>query len=173
MEKLLEALGRDYPHLQFTPSEAFCWSPTTKQVFYSSSGSPEAVWSILHETAHALLAHTAYSRDFELLQMEVAAWEHAKALAHNYGECIDEDHIQHCLDSYRDWLHRRSVCPLCDCKAVQSDNTRVYRCFNCHRTWSVAPSRFCRSYRQHQEYKKSPASLAVTDDFCGSTLNLA
>jgi hypothetical protein len=31
---------------------------------------------------------------------------------------------------------------------LQQDSLPLYRCFNCHATWRVAPSRFCRPYRQ-------------------------
>ncbi len=163
MEKMLERLRKDYPHLQYTEGDSFCWSPQSKQIFYTPEHSQVGAWAILHETAHALLDHTKYCLDFELLQMEVAAWDTAKKIAKTYDIAIDEDHIQDCLDSYRDWLYKRSICPSCGNKSVQLDNEARYQCFNCRSTWSVASSRFCRPYRQFKVHKKSPAVLTVDD----------
>lgn len=170
MERLLEQLRRDHPSLQFTEGKSFYWSPKTRQVFYAVDRSQSGLWAILHETAHALLGHTRYTVDFELLQMEVAAWEHAKNLAKEYKTTIDEDHIQDCLDSYRDWLYKRSICPSCGNKSVQCDNELRYQCFNCHSTWCVASSRFCRPYRQFKETKKSSAAQTADDSFSKASL---
>lgn len=165
MEKLLKKLQQDYPELTFTEGESFCWSPQTRQVFYAIDTTPCGPWAILHETAHALLDHTRYSLDFELLRMEVAAWEHAKELAKRYGVSIDEDHVQDCLDSYRDWLYKRSICPMCGTKSIQQDQELRYQCFNCHSAWGVAASRFCRPYRQFKTLKKSSTVYTVDDSF--------
>jgi len=165
MENLLEELQREYPALKFTKSRSFYWSPKTQEVFYAINRSDTGLWAVLHETAHALLGHTRYSLDLELLQMEVAAWEYAKELAEKYKVAIDEDHVQDCLDSYRDWLYRRSICPSCGNKSIQHDHEPRYQCFNCHTTWNVASSRFCRPYRQHKETKKSPAVQTTDDSF--------
>jgi hypothetical protein len=97
--------------------------------------------------------------------MEVAAWEYAKELAKRYGVSIDEDHVQDCLDSYRDWLYKRSICPACGTKSIQQDQELQYQCFNCRSMWGVAASRFCRPYRQFKTTKKSPAVFTVDDSF--------
>jgi ribosomal protein S27AE len=170
MEKLLEYLRRDYPELLFTEGKSFCWSPQTRQIFYSLEQSQSGPWAVLHETAHALLEHTKYSLDFELLRMEVAAWEAAKELAKKYDITIDEDHMQDCLDSYRDWLYKRSICPSCGTKSIQQDHEASYQCFNCHSTWRVAASRFCRPYRQFKANKKSPTAITADDSFATVTL---
>jgi len=163
MEKILKQLQKDHPDLCYKEGESFCWSPQSKQIFYILKSSQYGSWAILHETAHALLGHTRYSLDFELLKMEVAAWEAAKELAKKYNITIDEDHIQDCLDSYRDWLYKRSICPTCGNKSIQQDEKPRYQCFNCRSTWSVASSRFCRPYRQFKVHKKSPTALTVDD----------
>jgi hypothetical protein len=149
MDKLLVQLQKDHPQLSFVAGKAFYWSPANRQVVYKTNAEgPTAVFSLLHEVGHALLDHKRYRLDFELLELEVAAWERAKLLGVDYDTTIDEDHIQDCLDTYRDWLYRRSICPSCTTKALQQDDEPVYSCFNCHATWRVAPSRFCRPYRQ-------------------------
>lgn len=155
MENVLNLLQKDYPDLNFKEGESFCWSPKSEQIFYSMNHPRVGPWAILHETAHALLGHMTYSMDFELLQMEVAAWESAKEIAKRYDIVIEEDHIQDCLDSYRDWLNKRSICPSCGNKSLQQDQELKYQCFNCHSVWSVASSRFCRPYRQFKTNKKA------------------
>jgi hypothetical protein len=166
MEKLIESLKIAYPDLNFTPGNTFCWSPETGEVFYKATEPSEhQVWSLLHETGHALLKHTQYKADLELVRMEVVAWQKAQELAKLFGTIIDEDHIQNCLDTYRDWLYRRSICPSCTTKCLQQSDMNHYRCFNCHTTWKVTPSRFCRSYRSVKNIKKPISVLQATEDF--------
>ncbi len=152
MDALLRRLRSDHPHITFAPGEQFCWSPGNSTVMYATPTGNSAVWALLHEVAHALLGHTAYGSDFELLRLEVQAWEKAKALAADYGHRIEEDHIQDCLDTYRDWLHQRATCPECGSISLQTDSQR-YECFNCRAAWKVTASRFCRPYRQLQNPK--------------------
>jgi NADH pyrophosphatase NudC (nudix superfamily) len=160
MENLLQALRADFPNLRFTKSTSFCWSPATQEVCYNSRDNNRTTsWSLLHETGHALLNHAEYTLDFELLELERAAWEKALGLAKRYDISIDKDHIEDCLDTYRDWLHRRSICPSCSTQALQMDKGATYRCHNCQNTWRVTPSRFCRPYRQNAAKTKSPATF--------------
>jgi len=148
MESLVNVLRTRFPNISYREGSTFCWSPRTREVFYvPSQRSQSATWSLLHETAHALLGHIAYQTDFELVRMEVAAWEKAKDIGEAMDVLIDEDHVQDCLDTYRDWLCARSVCPQCNTQALQQANLRYYQCFNCHMQWKVTPSRFCRAYR--------------------------
>jgi ribosomal protein L37AE/L43A len=166
MENLLRALRADFPNLKFVKGKSFCWSPATQEVCYLIRDNDSTTsWSLLHETGHAFLNHAEYVLDFELLEMERAAWEKALRLAKRYGISIDKDHIEDCLDTYRDWLHRRSICPSCSTQALQMDKGAAYHCHNCQNTWQVTPSRFCRPYRQNTAKTKSPATFqAVTDD---------
>lgn len=164
MEKLIDTLSAKYPKLRFTPGENFFWSPETTEIFYKSRASgKKATWSLLHETGHALLEHRSYKADFELIRLEVAAWERAKQLAADIGTAIDESHIQDCLDTYRDWLYKRSICPECSTKCLQQDDYAHYRCFNCHTVWKVTASRFCRAYRRSKDIPQ-PATLHLAND---------
>lgn len=145
---MLEQLQTRFPDLHYVAGERFCWSPATHEIMYDQTRQDEpAIWSLLHETGHALLNHQSYTADFELLQIEMAAWRVARKLAAELGITISEDHIQDCLDTYRDWLYKRSICPSCGTRALQQDDFTAYRCFNCHTVWKVTPSRFCRAYR--------------------------
>jgi hypothetical protein len=156
MQALIHKLQVRFPQLRFTPGQQFCWSPETGEIFYKTAArGRQAQWSLLHETGHALLEHQNYKADFELLRLEIAAWERARELAGDVGVNIDEDHIQDCLDTYRDWLYKRSICPTCTNKCLQQDDYRHYRCFNCHTVWRVSASRFCRAYRSTKNIEQS------------------
>jgi hypothetical protein len=148
VDDLLNQLRKHYPELKFIEGEQFCWSPKTQEVIYKvGSENDEAIWSLLHETSHALLGHTTFHSDIELLRLEVAAWDKANQLAVNYKVQIDEEHVQDCLDTYRDWLYSRSICPECNAKSLQQGDFVHYRCFNCHKIWRVSGNRFGRAYR--------------------------
>lgn len=148
MQAIITKLLKRYPHLSYQTGQQFYWSPETGEIFYNQSAEDQqATWSLLHETGHALLKHTNYTADVELLRLEVAAWEKAHELAQWLKVELDEDHIQDCLDTYRDWLYKRSICPTCHTKCLQQDDRAHYRCFNCHTIWKVSTNRFCRAYR--------------------------
>lgn len=162
MLKLLASVQSLAPDVTFRPSESFYWSPQQKTIAYSepSLKNIEGAWSLLHETAHALLDHHIYKTDFELLMMEVDAWKQAKSLARDLDITIDENYLQDCLDTYRDWLHRRSTCPTCGNVGLQHTPSE-YRCHNCYTAWHVTAARFCRPYRKKQitTKEKSPDSI--------------
>ena len=148
MRPLITKLQAQFPALQFVAGKQFYWSPQTSEIFYRSQAREQsALWSLLHETGHALLGHAGYKADLELVRLEVAAWEKASEVATDLGVTIDQDHIQDCLDTYRDWLYKRSICPTCGTKCLQQDDYAHYRCFNCHTIWRVSTNRFCRAYR--------------------------
>jgi hypothetical protein len=164
MRQLAKQLAAAYPHISFVPGTSFYWCPETAEVFYDDTkcDQPSSVWSLLHETSHGLLGHTTYKSDLELLHLEVEAWTHAGTVAQDFGLEINDDYIQDCLDTYRDWLYRRSLCPGCGSQSIQIDTTNFYRCFNCHTHWHVSPSRFCRPYRRSQS--RSQLETAVFAD---------
>jgi hypothetical protein len=143
--KLIEKIVADYPQFKFKAGGQEHWSPKTKTVTYEAG--PDNQYGLLHELAHALLGHDNYHSDFELLKLESQAWQTAAKIGKKYGINIDDDHIQNCLDTYRDWLHRRSKCPTCGMHVMQAD-PRTYKCFNCGASWNVSSGRFARSYRR-------------------------
>lgn len=144
---LLHYLEQQRPDIAFMQGRSFSWSPKNTTITYCKSTTAESMWSLLHEFAHAELDHTTYATDFELLTLEVAAWETCKKTAQGLGITIDDDHIEDCLDSYRDWLHRRSTCPTCGSTGLQRTETE-YHCHNCYTFWQVSAARFCRPYRR-------------------------
>jgi hypothetical protein len=158
MDKLLAALKKDFPKVHFKEGPDFCWSPKNQAIFYNNrvASSRIAPWALLHEAGHASLEHQTYHSDLELVELEAKAWDAAQKLGHKYAIEIDPDHIQDCIDTYRDWLHQRSACPNCNSRSFQQTPT-TYRCHNCGQHWSVSTSRFCRPYRlKIDANKKSP-----------------
>jgi hypothetical protein len=131
----------------FETGRSTYWSPANNTVYYKNNPSQKDIISVLHEIGHALLEHKSYVSDFDLLLKESAAWERAKLVGNGLDIRISDDHIQECLDTYRDWLHQRSMCPTCKQASLQI-NRNTYVCAICGSRWSVSNSRFCRSYRR-------------------------
>ncbi len=153
MEELLNKLRRGFPQINFIAGDRFSWSPAKSQVIYNAATDKEDqfnIWSLLHELGHGLLGHNTYDSDFELLSLEAQAWYKAQEIAKDYSHTIDPEHIQDCLDTYRDWLYQRSTCPVCTSCSLQIDK-KTYCCFNCGSTWQVSSSRLCRPYRRKQK----------------------
>lgn len=139
---LIQKLASDFPAIQFVEAEAFQWSADTKTISYNLSDET-ATEHALHELAHAVLDHHAYTRDIELLKMEREAWTYAqKELAPAYGITIDDEAREAALDSYRDWLHARSTCPNCKATGMETDK-HLYVCPACRHTWRVNEARIC------------------------------
>lgn len=138
---LINKLQKDHPNITFLEGSDFYWSPDDKTVYYTANSN--SVESLLHELAHALLGHNSYMRDVQLLEMERDAWEYARAtLGPRYDVPISEDASEDALDSYRDWLHARSVCPSCQATGLQRQK-ETYRCIACGGQWRVNEARIC------------------------------
>ncbi len=146
--EFIKKIRADFPDLTLKSGSQDYWSPGTSTITYDARrGLLPLQYGLLHELAHALLGHRLYESDFELLKLEAEAWRKAASLGKKYGVHIREDHIQNCLDTYRDWLHHRSACPKCGAHVLQV-NDHTYRCFNCQTQWQVTSQRFVRSYRR-------------------------
>lgn len=144
----IKQLSEDFPGYKFARGQQEHWSPKSNTITFSASQTPERIrFGVLHELAHAILEHKNYSSDFELLKMESQAWHLASKIGLRYGVTVSADHIQNCLDTYRDWLHQRSKCPSCGMHVLQKDASSYY-CFNCGTFWKVSSGRFVRSYRK-------------------------
>jgi hypothetical protein len=149
--KLVQDLRRDFPQFQFVVGPQAYWSPETHEIYYNiSQNNATSSWSLLHELGHAVLQHNSYTTDIDLLQKEVEAWIKASTIAKKYKIMINEEYAQNCLETYRNWLFKRSTCPACGAHGAQNTN-RQYCCFNCDEQWNVSISRFCRPYRGKTE----------------------
>lgn len=146
LNHFLQRIQKDFPDLHVVASQKSYWDPSNGTIYYNRDAK-NPLWSILHELGHMQAKHTSFRLDVELLIMETEAWKIAKNLALIYRIPLDKEHIDNCLDSYRDWLYARSMCPGCTQTGVQ-DNQKLYNCLNCRRSWSVSTSRFSRSYRK-------------------------
>jgi hypothetical protein len=140
---LLKKLQADYPEFSFIKGANYRWSPNKKRITYTFISDEIDQFALLHEVAHASLGHEHFVSDFDLLQLEIAAWKEAQNIAQKYSITIDDEHIQDCLDSYRDWLHSRAKCPHCSVVSLQRPDG-LYQCFNCKTTWQVPTSQACR-----------------------------
>lgn len=136
---LLDQLQYDFPLIRFQAAERFYWAPHEHTVYYSDS---EDSSQLLHETAHALLGHDAYNLDIELIAMERDAWTKANALAKQYNITFSNEHHHMAMESYREWIHARSTCPVCQASGVQTSKD-TYRCLACTAKWQVNNARQC------------------------------
>ena len=139
---------RDFPQLTLRESEDFYYSSRDKCVYYNKAHTQTeaGLFQLFHEIGHALSSHHHYDSGIQLLKMEAEAWKEAKAIAQTYKLTIPDDLIEHCLNSYRDWLHLRSTCPTCKNIAIE-EKLNCYHCFNCYQKWSVPTDQRSRSYR--------------------------
>lgn len=154
---LLKRVIQDYPMIDFHSCDNFCWSPKKQQICFNknSLANNKGNWTLLHELGHAIAGHNNYIYDLELIEIESSAWTIAQELAETYNIQIDQNYIQNCLDSYRDWLHLRSTCPKCNFLNIQITPI-IYRCINCEHHWQVSSSKLCRPYRLTYKNKTTP-----------------
>lgn len=131
----------DNPDLQFMPGESYVWSPEKNTVYYPEDD--KLAVSLLHEIGHARAGHTSYRLDIELVKMEADAWSLAGSLSEKYDIDIDQEHVDDCMDTYRDWLLSRAKCPDCDIAGIQSAATMHYTCINCAQSWKVPAESQC------------------------------
>lgn len=147
MSSLVHKLKVTHPTIAFVEADQFSWSPSQQTVFYNHH-QPQAAQLLLHELSHALLGHRNYYRDVELVAMESRAWEEARRYAEMYNVRIQSAVIQDHLDTYRDWLHARSLCPACSANGYQIQ-TSEYECPACFQRWRVNDARLC-ALRRYQ-----------------------
>ncbi len=140
MHSLLPKLITDFPAISFTAGDRFSWSPSEHTVFYISDSND--IGLLLHELSHGLLNHHEYRKDVELVAIEAAAWEHAFTLAKHYQVTLDRDGAEANLDTYREWMHTRSICPTCEANGYQVKKG-VYSCVACGSDWKVNEARLC------------------------------
>lgn len=145
---LLVRLDKLYPKIHRAESDRFYWLPQEATIYTAFQAYDDAeYWTYCHELGHALLEHQTFSSDFELVSLEVDAWEKAHSVAKEVGLVIDYEYMQDRLDGYRDWLYQRSLCPRCELTGIQLSQ-KVYSCINCEARWKVSGAQLCRPYRQ-------------------------
>ena len=123
-----EQLMSDYPDFRFKLGKKFTFRPSKIVII----GPPEPFFELLtlHEVSHAICKHRDFKMDVERLKMEVQAWEKARELANHYSIDYNEELVQRELDTYREWLHQKSRCPICGLTRFQTSDSQ-YHCPSC------------------------------------------
>lgn len=148
IEKYKYLLQQLYPEINVIDGDVFAWSALHNTVATPKrSNNITDIWSLLHEYGHATLAHNNFQTDIELLMMEADAWEQAKIIALELKLQINKEYIQDTLDTYRDWLYKRSLCPYCEQTGVETTRGK-YTCLNCDTKWKVKSAQTTRPYRK-------------------------
>lgn len=142
----------DCSDLNFAPGDSFYWRPEDNTVYHPEITNSSDLYLLLHEIGHARSAHTGYDSSIHLLDMEREAWDHTiSVLVPTYGLSIDDakEISEDALDSYRDWIHKRSTCPTCNAIGIEVSKNR-YKCLICDQQWQANEARNC----QLRRYKK-------------------
>ncbi len=144
----INQLQEDFPSIHLEEAKEFYFSARDKCVYYNKKQvlTEVGMFQLIHEIGHALSNHHHFESGVELLKMETEAWSKAEKIAKQYDLEIPPALIERCLDSYRDWLHLRSICPECKATGVETD-VNLYHCFNCLQKWSVPTDQRTRRYR--------------------------
>lgn len=126
---LISKLQKGYPDLIFRQGTKFAFRPPKTIIL----GPPHDNYALLtlHELAHAILKHKDYKLHIQRLKIESAAWQEAKSLAKIYNIKWDEDFAEDQLDTYRNWLHQKSLCKSCQITRYQ-DSKGTYHCPACN-----------------------------------------
>lgn len=152
IRSIIKTLQRDYPEYSFEAADGFWWSATKETIFYDPKAT-NSLYFTLHELSHAILGHSGYKRDIELLRLERDAWDYAASiLSKTYDISFQSSIVQENLDTYRQWLHARSTCPECDTTGIQSKND-LYRCLACGHKWRVNEAKLCALRRYSLQIK--------------------
>lgn len=134
LDKFVTRLKTDFVQLRFLDGKRFTFRPKRtiilEPVADYADRCEQYKLSALHELGHALLEHNFYTTDPERLRMESEAWKKAKDLCLQYGVKFDSEYVENELDTYRDWLHRKSCCPRCGLTRFQTRDGE-YHCPGC------------------------------------------
>ena len=124
----LARIRSDFPEFRFIQGAKFSFRPPKTIVIGPEEPGDDSL--LLHELGHALSLHRDFDTGAKRLKMEVEAWEKAKGLAPKYGVTIDEEMVEDELDTYREWLHKKSRCKKCGLTCFQTPDGE-YHCPRC------------------------------------------
>ena len=134
-------LRKDFPQFNFEEIEDFEWSKKEHTIILDPE---EAKFHLLIVLLFSdrRRGHGDVWLDIELLKMESEAWELVRNnLTSQYGFCFSSNLAESKLDTYRDWLHKRSLCPKCKLNGFQQKDL-TYKCPACGTIWQNNDSRF-------------------------------
>lgn len=127
---LLDRLKHDYPEVRFVRGKKFLFRPPQTIIL----GPDEDTSSLLtlHELGHYLCGHRDFTTDARRVKMEREAWTKARGLCTKYGVFYDVEVVESELNTYRDWLDKKSRCPACGLTRFQTPDGH-YHCPRCDR----------------------------------------
>lgn len=128
----LDSLKKTYPEFTFHPGRKFLFRPQ-KSIYYLEADENFRLL-LLHELAHALLGHFSYQKSLERLQIERDAWEKTRQLCKIHNVTFDEDVAEAELNTYRDWVHQKTLCKTCGLTCLEVSSESLY-CPFCQKTY--------------------------------------
>ena len=129
MEKIIEKIRHQYPNLKLIHGKRFAFRPPNTIII--GPPEPHDDLLLLHELGHALLKKNNYITDIERLKIESEAWDKARILAQTFNVPFDQYFAEKELNSYRDWLHQKSLCKKCHLTRYQTEDGE-YHCPYCN-----------------------------------------
>lgn len=126
MKALVPKLQALYPNLSFKFGRRFAFKPP-KTISIGPDEGPYTPQLLFHELGHALSKEYAYSTKVERLRIESIAWQTGKAAYQEHQQALnlpswDDDFAEDNLDTYRDWLHQKSICRTCGLTMFEDDS---------------------------------------------------
>ncbi len=124
----LAKIKSDFPEFRFIDGVRFSFRPPKTIVVGPKE--PNDSLLLLHELGHALSGHRSFDTEVGRMKMEREAWDKARELTPKYGVGYDEELVEGELDTYRDWLHKKTRCPKCGLTRFQTPDGK-YHCPRC------------------------------------------
>ena len=124
----LARIKSDFPEFKFIDGARFSFRPPRTVVVGPEEKSDSLL--LLHELGHALCGHRDFDTSVRRVKMEREAWDKARELAPLYEVEFDDELVEGELDTYRDWLHKKTCCKKCGLTMFQTPDG-VYHCPRC------------------------------------------
>ncbi|MBQ6460825.1 hypothetical protein IJJ36_00090 [Candidatus Saccharibacteria bacterium] len=124
----LAKIRSDYPEFSFREGKRFSFRPPKTIIMRSNEENGELL--LLHELGHALSGHKTFDTGARRLKMEREAWEKVREIAPKYGVGFDDSLVEVELDTYRDWLDKKTRCKKCGLTCYQTPDG-VNHCPRC------------------------------------------
>lgn len=131
-QAFLETLKSEFPNFSFKPGRKFLFRPK-KSIFYLEDNENFRLL-LLHELAHALLGHFSFETSLDRLKIERDAWDKTRSLCADFNVPFLEEVAEAELNSYRDWLHQKTLCKTCGLSCIEVDSESLF-CPFCQKTY--------------------------------------
>ena len=120
----LNLLISDFPEFSFKKGRKFLFR-APKSISYLDQNENFPLL-LLHELSHALLKHASYSTSVERLTLERDAWVKTRSLCKKYSIPFSDELAESELDTYRDWLHQKTLCKTCGLTCLEVNSESLY-----------------------------------------------